>query len=267
MESSGLAPSRMGPMRRPSSCSPRRLAFALAALTVASAAEGASTTRSLEYATTGTIGTAGLTGPAVVRFEGVADAFAATPSPFPRGDIPSVLPAGSGSALALGQFDVASPTGSGATIYAHTPFAITFRVISVGGELPTAGQDAVTISGWLDGTVGGDRPSQLTAHYRLAGSFGTPWEPRDMVGSFQTGNLTQTLTIPGVTTILACPGGGVAAAPVSSLLVSDAPPSAPLLDPNSIPEPGPLVTLLVAAAGGVIGGRRGRGRPTPRNPE
>ena len=217
-----------------------------------SRAEGASGLSEIEYSTSGTIGTASVAGSPVVQFQGVSDATVALPASFRSGEIPVTIPAGYGSAAALGSFVATTPPADGVTIYKDTPFEIDVRILSIDGQAPASGQGTVVIRGWLDGTLAGSSPSGLTAHYALTGDFGVPYEPRDLVGDVQAGLSTLSLTIPRVTTNLNVPSYQASTTAISAMLVADSP------LPSPAPEPGTLLIFLVATAAVALRSRGGR---------
>ncbi len=229
----------------------RGFAVALAALLAGagSSAEAASLVSTIRYGTTGAIGSDAVSGPNVVRFVGVDQASAITPSPFQAGAIPASIPGDRGSSLDLGRFEVVAATSGAATVYDHTPFAIALRVEALDGASPVAGRDPVVVHGWLDGTVGGAHPSPLVAYFQLSGAYGLPWEPSDDVGNFAIGLVNQTLTIPGSASALALPIGPAGSTELTGVLVGDT------TLPSPAPEPATLLIFVAAAAGLALRGR------------
>ncbi len=88
------------------------------------------------YSTSGTVGTAGLTGAPVFSFQGVSNGAITTGQPFN-----------------LGQFVTDGPPSPGGTDYVNTPFQITFTVQTINGVAPSPNDSPVTLDGLLNGTI------------------------------------------------------------------------------------------------------------------
>jgi hypothetical protein len=88
------------------------------------------------YSTSGTIGTAGLSGTPVFSFQGVSDRTLTTGQPFD-----------------LGQFVTTGPPSASGTTYVNTPFHITFTVQTLNGVATSPNGSPVVLDGWLNGTL------------------------------------------------------------------------------------------------------------------
>lgn len=116
----------------------------------AEAAEAAATpvVTDMMYATSGSIGMTGVTGANVISFIPEAASAFSTPSAF-----------------SLGTFVVGYLPPGAKTTYQNTPFTITYTALKLNGAEPTKNESPVTISGFLNGTVGGPSSSSVVATF------------------------------------------------------------------------------------------------------
>lgn len=187
----------------------------------------------ITYDTSMTIGTQGVTGTPVVGFQGITGGTVTSPTPTPLGQFSDPVPVGYGSNVPLGSFTLTAPPSGTSTTYKDTPFLMTFKVDSVGGDVTTAQPQSFTVQGALSGTIDGYGHSDLRAGFSAAG-MGPPFMPDFGAGGFAAGGLTFELTTPNFAPSLA---GGVT--PISGVLVSS----------ESVPEPGSLWVFLAVSAG------------------
>ena len=155
-------------MRNPE-LSHKVLVAAMLALSVAASprsAEASGMTSSIEFSTSGTIGSTGMIGPQVVSYRGTAD-----------GTLSTNIPIGS-----LGEFVVQPVPAGQTTTYNRTPFDIVVALKSVNG-IPATAPAPIEIKGWLYGTVSGEGSSNLG--YIL--NYAPPLYP-SIVAPFQIGN-------------------------------------------------------------------------------
>jgi len=136
--------------------------LALALLFAAWLAPEASANALVNYSTSGTIESSGVTGAPVISFSSVTNGggFSAP------------------SAFGLGDFVVAGLPDGESTTYTDTPFHITFTVNQVNGETLTPNESPVTLSGVLNGTVTGPNQSTVVA------KFDANTSPTFMTGPF-----------------------------------------------------------------------------------
>lgn len=120
----------------------------------------------INYSTSGSIDSTGVSGPGVISFIPV------TSNQF-----------NSPSAFSLGDFQVAALPSGGSTTYVDTPFHITFLANSVNGEVPNPNDTPFQITGTLNGTITGASQSSVVA------KFDPLTDP-----SFVTGNFLNTLS-------------------------------------------------------------------------
>ena len=167
----------------------------------------------MQYGTSGSIGTTGITGPNVISFVPEQSGTVTTPSSF-----------------SLGTFVVGFLPPGQTTSYVNTPFSITYTTQQVNGVEPDPNQSPVTISGVLNGSVFGPSQSDVTA------TFKKMTKP-----SFITGDYLNTLSVldPKIALVPSTTNFGRTTAQ-GSLQVSPAP----------VPEP-TTIALFVAAIAGV----------------
>jgi hypothetical protein len=173
----------------------------------------------LSYSTAGAIGApTGLTGANVISF----DQAQAIGSPLPSVDI--------NSNLTLGSFVVGTPAAGTTSTYDQTPFNITFIPATYNGT-PVSEQNAVTISGFLNGSV---TASQSTVAYTVT----------NVTGSFVlNGGAASTISIPYPTQLLV-PSSDGGATPVQGFVTGSPGPE------SGVPEPS-TVALFLSTIGGL----------------
>ncbi len=132
------------------------------------AGSGASASTLIQYSTSGSIESTGVTGPSVISFKSLTDDSVNSPS-----------------FLSLGDFQVAAlPTGQ-STTYSHVPFHITLIVDQTDGVVPSPNHTPIVINGELNGTITGSKQSTVRATFDSIGST-----------TFRTGNFLNFLTVP-----------------------------------------------------------------------
>ena len=99
---------------------------------------------SIEYTTTGTIGTDGMAGSPVISFQGVDDGRLTT----------------GGTPFKLGDFFVSMPEPGTTTKFDHTPFTLTFTAKSVDG-LALPDLNPISLNGSLIGSIGEDGQANI----------------------------------------------------------------------------------------------------------
>jgi hypothetical protein len=191
------------------------LALALGAAFASSA--GADSIQSLmQYSTSGTIDSTGITGTPVIGFNSVLSGSFTAPSAF-----------------SLGEFQVAAMPSGTTTTYHNTPFHITYLTNQVDGAVPSINGTPVTINGVLNGTVTGGTQSSVTA------TFSPTTLP-----AFQTGNFSDTLNLldSPVSLVPSTTNSGLTTAQASMIVQAITPPSAAA-------EPTSVAIFLTALAG------------------
>ncbi len=184
-----------------------------------------------QYVTSGTIGSTGIDGTAVVRFEGIGDTgpgFFTAPSAFSLGTF-VVDP------LAVGQ----------TTTYDQTPFSITFTTQQVDGLEPSPNETPLTITGVLNGKVSGPRQSNVVAMFDPV--IGNP---------FQTGSFMNTLSVLDTSRALVPSTSNGGRTTAQGRVVATTVPV-----PVPVPEPASISLLAIALGGVAIRRRVRRGRP------
>jgi hypothetical protein len=121
----------------------------------------------VNYSTSGTIDSTGVTGTPVISFNSVLNSTFAAPS-----------------SLSLGDFQVAALPNAQSTSYTNTPFHITYLANTVNGSAPNPNQTPLQVSGVLNGTITGGNQSDVKASFNPITN-----------GTFQTGNWSNTLSI------------------------------------------------------------------------
>jgi hypothetical protein len=197
------------------------LALALgAALATDAGADAINTSNSIqsfmEYSTSGTIDSTGVSGTPVISFNSVQNGSFTAPSSF-----------------SLGEFQVAAlPTGS-STTYTNTPFHITYLTNKVDGAVPSTNSTPITISGVLNGTITKGSQSDVVATF-------TPTS----LPAFQTGNFSDTLNIldSPLSLVPSSTNNGLTTAQAQMIVQSVNPPAAAA-------EPTSVAIFLTALAG------------------
>ncbi len=159
---------------------------ALVALSVAGSprpAPASGMTSSIEFSTSGTIGTTGMVGPQLLTFRGTSDGMLTT----------------AGINSPFGQFVVQSNPFGLITTYNQTPFDIILNIKSVNGNSADA-PAPMHIKGTLDGTASSDGFSQL--HYSINENHGFPGNDTSaplypaIVAPFQVGDTLFRVELP-----------------------------------------------------------------------
>jgi len=102
----------------------------------------------INYSTSGSIDSTGVTGPGIISFIPISTNQFNAPSAF-----------------SLGDFQVAALPAGVSTTYVNTPFHITFLANSVNGEVPNPNDTPIQLSGTLNGTVTGASQSAVVAKF------------------------------------------------------------------------------------------------------
>jgi hypothetical protein len=179
----------------------------------------------MQYSTSGTVNSTGVTGTPVISFNSVQNGAFTAPSAF-----------------SMGSFQVAPlPTGV-STTYTNTPFSITYLANQVDGSVPSVNGTPITISGVLNGTVTGGSQSDVIATFNPAS-----------LPAFQTGNFSDTLSVldSPISLVPSTTNGGLTTAQAQMIVQSIVPPPA-------APEPTSIAVFLTAI-GGLVLRRRLRG--------
>jgi hypothetical protein len=184
-----------------------------------SAAESAAITSSIDYSTSGTIGSGGPGGSSVLNFRGVGGGTLTT----------------GGTPFDLGRFEVA-PMAPGTTMTYHfTPFDLSFATRSVDG-VATPEARPVVVRGWIDGTITGDDPSKLKILF--PGINQSEDSPFPGIAAFPAGHLLNYLdAAPGSSWSLQPPADG------------GQPPLRGIIQSVRIPEPTPEPASILIFAG------------------
>jgi len=102
----------------------------------------------MNYTTSGSIDSGGVSGPGVISFIPVSNGAFNSPSAF-----------------SLGDFQVAALPATQTTKYTNTPFHITFLANSVNGKAPDPNETPVQVSGVLNGEITGANQSGVVATF------------------------------------------------------------------------------------------------------
>jgi hypothetical protein len=168
----------------------------------------------MEYSTSGTIDSTGVTGTPVISFNSAAGGSFTAPSSF-----------------SLGQFLVAAlPTGQ-TTTYTNTPFHITYLANKVDG-LPTDPATQVVVNGTLNGTIEGSSQSNVVASFNSTAPL-----------PFQTGRLQNQLNVLDnpLSLVPSTTNGGRTTAQAQVIVNEVVPPA--------IPEPTSVALFVTAIVG------------------
>ncbi len=191
------------------------LALAVSAATGARA-DAIPSTGLMDYSTSGSIGTTGISGPGVISFNSVASSNFAAPSSF-----------------SLGDFLVAAlPTGQ-TTTYTNTPFQVTYLDHMVNGVAPSPNLTPIVLTGRLNGQIIGGTQSNVVATFDNASP-----------SVFRTGDFLDTLNVrdPSLSLVPSTSNGGHTTAQ-AHMAVQFAP------IPPAIPEPTSIALFLTALGG------------------
>jgi len=174
----------------------------------------------VNYSTSGTIDSSGITGTPVISFNSVLNSSFGAPSNF-----------------SLGDFQVAAlPTGQTAT-YKDTPFHITYLVNSLDdGSTPNPNETPIQVSGVLNGTVMGGNQSHVVA------KFDPITKPNFTTGGFKN---TLSITDNPLTLVPSSTNHGQTSAQA-------------FIETTPVPEPTTVALFLTAIAG--LGAHRARRR-------
>jgi hypothetical protein len=193
---------------------------------LAQPAEPSAIASSIDFQTTGTVGSTGVTGAPVLRFEGRDDSLT------------------TGSTFDLGRF-VVSPSPDGrSTTYKDTPFDVTFAARAVDG-ISTPDAAKVSLHGWLEGTITGNDASKLRAIMSVDSHLDLG-APPSFAGPFRAGNLLNYLSpVPS-------PAGG----PLPSASGNSVALQSVVHSTEVVPEPGTLALFACLAAASACRGFR-----------
>jgi hypothetical protein len=189
----------------------------------------------VNYSTSGTIDSNGVTGTPVISFNSVLNSAFESPSSF-----------------SLGDFQVAAlPTGQKVS-YDNTKFHITYLVNSVDGSAPKPNETPIQVSGVLNGTIQGSNQSDVRATFDPITN-----------AKFQTGSFSNALSITDspLTLVPSTTNSGQTSAQafLTSTMTTTPPDSGGGGSTPSVPEPSTIALFLTTLAGlGVQRARRHR---------
>jgi hypothetical protein len=207
----------------------RLRAWTIVALGLIASGEVATQASPIQFNTTGSVDSFGVTGTPVVTFQGVAN-----------GSMTA------GSTFSLGQFQIAAPPAGTTSTYLNIPFQILFKVESIGGEAPSPNQTPVVLTGFLEGSVS-SKDGLTNSASNLKVFFNSPvYTPENYppypttILPFQTGGYNNYLNVTG---------SGDNGQPIQAVMIS-----AP------VPEPGSLAVFagLVGLSAWRVRRRRAR---------
>lgn len=206
--------------------------LALPLLAAALLSPRASASAMIDYTTSGTIDSTGITGTPVVAFNNTATGSFNAPSDF-----------------SLGEFHVAPLADGQSTTYTNTPFQITLTVNQIDGSAPSPNQTPVTLSGVLNGTVTGPNQSTVVAKFDPTA---TP--------EFLTGTANNTLSVfdNPVSLVPSTTNGGLTSA--QAYLNNQVASVPPLGGGQTVPEPASVLVFSTGLAVVGLARRRGFGR-------
>lgn len=198
--------------------------FAMAVGLVLATGSGVSASTLMQYSTSGSVESSGVTGAPVITFKSLTDASVNSPS-----------------FLSLGDFQVAALPSGQSTTYSHTPFHITLIVDKAAGSVPSPNETPVVVSGELNGTITGSKQSTVRAKFDSVSAT-----------TFQTGQFLNVLTVPdsGLYLVPSTTNNGVTTAEAHLRTIA-----------TPIPEPTTIALFLTTLAG--LGLRRYLGANRP----
>jgi hypothetical protein len=193
----------------------------------------------VNYSTSGTIDSTGVTGTPVISFNSVLNSTFNAPS-----------------SLSLGDFQVAALPNAQSTSYTNTPFHITYLANTVNGSAPDPNQTPIQVSGVLNGKVTGGNQSDVKATFDPITN-----------GTFTTGNWSNTISIADnpLTLVPSTTNNGQTSAQafLQSTMTSSSSSTGGSTNTGgttNIPEPSTIALFLTSLAG--LGIHRIRRRPT-----
>jgi hypothetical protein len=187
----------------------------------------------VNYSTSGTIDSAGVTGTPVINFRSVLDGSFDSPSSF-----------------SLGDFQVAALPSGQTVKYTNTPFHITYLVNTVDGNPPNPNQTPIQVSGLLNGQISGANQSNVHATYDPITN-----------SNFLTGSYNNTISITDnpLTLVPSTTNSGQTSAQAFLETASTSTSPSGGGGTTTVPEPSTIAVYLTALAGlGVHRARRYR---------
>src|SRR5215218_10258490 len=115
---------------------------------VALTATGVRADAIMNYTTSGSIDSSGVSGPGVISFIPVSNGAFNAPSAF-----------------SLGDFQVAALPDAQSTTYTNTPFHITYLANTINGVAPAPNETPIQVSGVLNGDITGSNQSNVVATF------------------------------------------------------------------------------------------------------
>jgi hypothetical protein len=186
----------------------RSLAFALAIACGAASSVSASQ-MTINYSSTGSVATTGVSGPSVINYNSVSNGSFTTPSAF-----------------SLGEFLVAALPAGTSTTFTNTPFNVNFTITQSDGT-----KTPVNLSGVLNGTITGPDQSSVVA------TFNPIANPDISIGGGSPASLELSVLSPTVSLVPSTTNGGRST--VQAHLVSQIAP---------VPEPAALAVIVSGLA-------------------